>query len=145
MRKSSRGIIVYDNNILVIHRNKFGDEYYMLPGGALELGESPEECLRREIMEETSIAVSDLKLVFTEDDKFYGRQYVYLVKYLSGRPELSVESTEYKINLLGKNIYTPMWLSLTDFASVKFITPKLQQSILQLIAENFQFSDVRAI
>ncbi len=34
-----------------------------LPGGSFEHGETPEECVKREIMEETGLTVINLKLV----------------------------------------------------------------------------------
>lgn len=145
MRISARGIIVYDNNLLVIHRDKFGDQYYTLPGGGLDINETIENCLRREVLEETSIQITDLKLVFIEDDKFYGRQNIFLAKYLSGQIALNPNSSEYKINQLGKNIYTPKWLAVSDLAKVNFKTPKLQQAILNLLANNLEFNEVTAL
>ena len=38
MRRASRGIVIKDNNLLVMHRNKFGTEYDTLPGGNVEAG-----------------------------------------------------------------------------------------------------------
>jgi 8-oxo-dGTP diphosphatase len=36
---------------------------FAFPGGHLELGESWDDCLRREVNEETNLTVEDLKLV----------------------------------------------------------------------------------
>jgi 8-oxo-dGTP diphosphatase len=54
------GIIVRDNQVL-IGRRKAGKSQagrWEFPGGKLEIGESPEECLQRELMEELGISVS---------------------------------------------------------------------------------------
>ena len=55
MRTAVRAIIIKDNNLLVMHRNKFGNEYLTLVGGGVELNETKEQALVREVIEETSI------------------------------------------------------------------------------------------
>jgi 8-oxo-dGTP diphosphatase len=52
VRKAARGILFdNDNNIALLHSLKFN--YYDLPGGGIEKGETIEEGLLREILEET--------------------------------------------------------------------------------------------
>ena len=57
MKKVAVGVIALNSNVLVCQRKKTA--HYPLkwefPGGKLEAGESPEECLRRELREELSI------------------------------------------------------------------------------------------
>jgi len=52
--------IRHEGRILLDHRR---DGSWGLFGGALEVGESAEECARREILEETNLALGDLTLV----------------------------------------------------------------------------------
>ncbi len=54
-RPSSRGIILKDGKLAMIHNMKY--DYYEFPGGGLEEGESFEEGLVREVMEETGLTV----------------------------------------------------------------------------------------
>lgn len=57
------GLIVKDNRILLI--KKIGGPYdgkLDLPGGTIEMGETPVEALKRELMEEVGIEVVDFKL-----------------------------------------------------------------------------------
>ena len=42
-----RGIIIKDNQVILMYRRKNGVEYYAIPGGHLENNESNEECLIR--------------------------------------------------------------------------------------------------
>lgn len=45
MRRAVRAIIIKDKQLLVMHRNKFGTEYETLPGGNIEVGETPEQAV----------------------------------------------------------------------------------------------------
>ncbi len=54
-RPSVRGIIVKDGKIAMMHSLKY--DYYKLPGGGMEEGESLEETLVREVQEESGLVV----------------------------------------------------------------------------------------
>lgn len=138
MRQSVRAIILNQNKLAVMHRNKFGKKYYTLIGGGVDLGETKEQAVTREIMEETGMAVGNPRLVIIEDhDKFYGPQYIYLCDYISGEPRLSPDCPEYKINGMGQNLYEPQWLSLDQLAKVTFMSPQLQELLVQYIPKGF--------
>lgn len=72
MRKASRVIIFSkeDNeSIYLIYRKKNGKEYYVIPGGGVENGESFEQAAIRESMEETGVKLDNLKQIYLEDNK----------------------------------------------------------------------------
>ena len=71
-------IIVRENKVLLgVRKGKHGDGCWQFPGGHLEYGESIEACARREVLEETSLVLSSIKLgpytndVFAQDKKHY--------------------------------------------------------------------------
>ena len=138
MRRAARAIVIKDGNLLVMHRNKFGTEYETLPGGNVELGETPDQAVLRELHEETSVVVSNPRVVFVEEaGDPYGTQYIYLCDYVSGEPQLAPDSEEEYINKLGQNLYEPKWVVLTDLPNLPFLSEKLKQAILDAVAGGF--------
>lgn len=49
-------VVVADSQVILV-RHCYGDQRWMLPGGGLRRTETVHECLRRELREETSVAV----------------------------------------------------------------------------------------
>jgi ADP-ribose pyrophosphatase YjhB (NUDIX family) len=138
MKHAVRAIVVKDNKLLVMHRNKFGKEYDTLVGGGVDMGETLEQALFRELAEETGVQVSNPRLVFVEEAGApYGTQHVFLCEYVGGEPVLSPQSGEAKINQLGANLYLPQWLSLGDLPTAPFLSPRLQQALLNAFKNGF--------
>jgi 8-oxo-dGTP pyrophosphatase MutT (NUDIX family) len=81
-----QGAVIHDDQILLIkHRHhKSGREYWVIPGGGREEGETEEECVKREIMEETNLEVVVERLLLDlpgqTDDDFYRFYKTYLCK-----------------------------------------------------------------
>jgi 8-oxo-dGTP diphosphatase len=138
MKKAIRAIVFKDNQLLVIKRNKFGKEYYTLPGGGVDIGENTEQALRREMKEETGLDLGDSRLVFIEQaGEPYGTQYVYLVDYLGGEPVLDAASDEAGINAIGRNLYEPVWLPVSELPAAPFMSERLKQAVLGGIKSGF--------
>lgn len=120
-----------EDKLLVIERDKFGKKYATLPGGRIEIGEEPEEAIRRTLREEASLEVGECRLVFIEEaGDPYGTQYVYLCEYIGGEPKLAPDSEEAAINELGENIHQPAWLTIEELADKSFVSEGLKQRIL---------------
>jgi len=63
-RTSARGIILTEQNkAVLIRRVKAGNEYYVVPGGGVEEGETPEVAVVREADEELGVQVSVQKRI----------------------------------------------------------------------------------
>ncbi len=131
MRKAVRAIIINNDQMLVMNRNKFGKIYFTLIGGGVDFGETALQSLVREIDEETTLKIKNPQLVFIEDaGEMYGTQYIYLCEYVSGTPRLSDDSDEAAIHAKGKNLYTPMWIPLSDLPKANLLSPLLKEAIL---------------
>ena len=138
MRRAARAIIIKDDKIIITHRNKFGMQYYILPGGGVDYDETLEQALFREMAEEVCVKIANPRLVFIEDaGEPYGTQYIYLCDYVSGEPALHPDSQEAKIHAIGSNLYEPQWLTLKEFASIKLRSESIKQAILEGIKKGW--------
>ena len=83
------GILKKDDKILFVKHRKKGEEYYLLPGGGVDFGETFETALKREFLEEVNINISVDKLcIISEGVDPKGEKHiinlVFLVDYVSG-------------------------------------------------------------
>jgi len=60
-RPSAYGIVIHEGKVLL--SPQFGENRYDLPGGGMDLGETPEVAVIREVKEETGLDVANPKLV----------------------------------------------------------------------------------
>jgi 8-oxo-dGTP diphosphatase len=67
VRISAKAIIIQDGKLLTLHKMGEEVEYYALPGGGQNGGETLPEALRRECMEELSLEVEVGQIVYIRD------------------------------------------------------------------------------
>ena len=73
LRSTSKCLIVRGNKILMVKHRINGKEYYTLPGGRIEDGETPEQAAMRELQEECGVSgeiirkLSEFNLSFSEN------------------------------------------------------------------------------
>ncbi len=67
IRNSAKAIIIRDNRLLAIRNTTDGQNWYLLPGGGQNHGESLIDALKRECMEEASILVEVGDILFVRD------------------------------------------------------------------------------
>lgn len=61
------GILRKEDSILFVKHKKDGREYYLLPGGGLDYGETFYEALKREFMEEVNLEINPLNMLFISE------------------------------------------------------------------------------
>ncbi|OHB17068.1 MAG: hypothetical protein A2734_01470 [Parcubacteria group bacterium RIFCSPHIGHO2_01_FULL_40_30] len=113
-------IIIKDDKILLIHRIKNGQEYYVFPGGGVKEDESLEEALIREIKEELTLDIKVFKQVFNITNQ--GREESYfLIQEYDGTPQLNGEEKE---RMNENNQYTPVWIKVSEAINLQNLYPK---------------------
>jgi ADP-ribose pyrophosphatase YjhB (NUDIX family) len=60
-------VVVKDGRVLLARHEKGGESYWVLPGGAVEHGETLAEALQRELHEEAGLAVEPGDVLFVND------------------------------------------------------------------------------
>lgn len=107
-------IIVKNNKILVGKRKSFhGKGTWHPPGGHLEFGEKPEECVKREVKEETDIEIEHPEFItFTNDIFPYKKHYItlwFIAKWKRGEAKVMEpeKCEEWK------------WVSFEEFKNMK--------------------------
>lgn len=88
-------IVDRDRVLLIQHRDRLSDRrYWVPPGGGLEPGESEEDCVRREVHEEThlDVEVRGLLLVVAHaEGEVYRQSKTYLCRVVGGEPRPGFE------------------------------------------------------
>jgi 8-oxo-dGTP diphosphatase len=90
------GVFVFRNGVFLMgkRRGAHGEGTWSVPGGHLEFGESLEETARREVKEETSILIDNVRFgavtndVFDEEGKHYVTVWM-LSDYRAGEPTIT--------------------------------------------------------
>jgi 8-oxo-dGTP diphosphatase len=81
-------LIIEGNRILLVERGKEPLKgYWSLPGGILEVGESLDQAIRREVLEETGLVIEPVEVVelferIMRDDEGRTEYHYLLVDYL---------------------------------------------------------------
>lgn len=81
-------IVVADDSILLVRHRKGNRQYWVLPGGRLEYGETFQECAVRELQEETGLDVAVDNLIFLSEaiapDRSRHIVNVYMTAHVTG-------------------------------------------------------------
>ncbi|MEA1975825.1 MAG: NUDIX domain-containing protein, partial [Bacillota bacterium] len=67
IRNSIKAIIINNNKILLTHNEYGGEQFYLLPGGGQNHGETIIDALKRECLEEVNSSVDVLRLRFIRE------------------------------------------------------------------------------
>ena len=98
-------VVRKDGKILVLKRSGSDfrrPECWDFPGGNFEQGEDVMESARREVMEETSLKIGDLKPIYVESARLKNQNgadviaLCYVTKKFEGEIKLSYEHMEYR-------------------------------------------------
>jgi 8-oxo-dGTP diphosphatase len=122
----ARAIVVRNQHIALIKRQREGQTYYVIPGGGMEPGETPEQTAIRETREELGLAVAIERLLAKVI--FRGKeQYYYLARVTGGHfgtgkgPEMTGKYPP------ERGTYTPVWVPLNGIEQINLFPPPIAE------------------
>lgn len=128
------GCLIFDEFGKVLLQKRSDNNLFGNPGGCMELGETIEECVKREVLEETGLVISDLELfkiysgndqhhIYPNGDEVYFVNIIFKTsKYTGVLKKHNLESLEIKfvdINNLPKNLTPPFVPVAKDLRKIK--------------------------
>jgi len=134
--KMSRGVVFVDGKLLVIKRVKEEKEYYVLPGGHADEGESARDAVAREVQEETGVKCEPVRLLYKykhnkpDNPRLEGMQSVYLCEYKSGEPA-PTDAEEYTDTSRENGTYEPMLMDIETLKTVDFRYDGIKTQLLR--------------
>ncbi len=111
-RAGSRAVVVRDGMILLSHETVSG--WWLVPGGGMEEGETPETCCIRETEEETGLIVRPLRQFLTLYEYYEEYRYIshYFICEVTGTGQMRLTDAEKRRGL------EPQWLPLQDAVGI---------------------------
>lgn len=130
VRVGVAAVVLRKGRILLGERiGSHGAHTWATPGGHLEMGESIEECARRETLEETGLVVEAFKKLSFTNDIFEkeGKHYVTLfviATYSSGEPQVTEPNKckqwkWFELDQLPEPLFLPLVNLLKDPVSIE--------------------------
>jgi phosphoglycolate phosphatase len=116
------GALIFNaaNQVLMIHTHKWSN-LWGIPGGKTKWGETSEAALRRELLEETGLEITDIRFVLVQDcihsPEFYRDAHFVLLNYTC---RAAAGQTEVKLN---DEAYEYRWVAPAEALKMPLNTP----------------------
>jgi ADP-ribose pyrophosphatase YjhB (NUDIX family) len=118
---TARAIIIQDGKMLAFHRKRKDRltrrwfEYYSIPGGQIDHGESIEEAAVRELNEEMGVDIRIDGQVAHHSSALF-EHYVFAAHIVGGSPHFRIDSEEARDYDSVNNQYKVVWVPVRDLS-----------------------------
>lgn len=112
-RDRSQSMVIRGDKILLVEHELFGRDFFNLPGGGIEEGETPEQAALRELSEECNVdgtVVRPLTVEYKPD--MVSRVYTFLVEIPEGAQ--AVKGIDPELAMEEQSIVGVKWLGLDE-------------------------------
>lgn len=124
-----RAVIIENDQVLTLERNKGDDHFWCFPGGGVEDGESEKEALKRECLEEANVMVKVGKKIYHQNFEGYGINF-YLCEIISGKVGKG-NGPEYQKGVDYSGTHQPVWLPIKDLGGYDLRPNELRDKIIK--------------
>ena len=131
------GVILYNpqtKQILLIHRWKNGEEYFVIPGGGAESGETAVQAAQREIREELGWSLSEKQLQPAFTFRNGQRLEIYFRATISHTSAPMIQGEE-ALRSHAQNIYQPEWLDIEAIRNLNLQPEGLKNLLLDCLTQ----------
>jgi len=135
MRIRAAALLVQNDSIAVIERHRAGKHYFTFPGGGVDGGETSEQAVVREVLEELGLHVRVIRRV--AEVWFRGnRQDHYLVEPIGGAFG-SGTGPEYSEYDAAHGTYHPLWLPIADLATKLVVPTEIAALVMRSVRDGW--------
>jgi len=122
-RIAARGLVIHEDRLLFVSDE---GQYWYLPGGRLEAGESLPSCVEREVYEETGFLIKAEQLCYVQErldlkDKIHKIHFYFQTKILEENKQIDWQDT-------GGTVQFQRFFTLDEIQSMKNILPRFLAS-----------------
>ena len=124
MRTRAGVVLIENDKVALIERHRAGLDYYVFPGGGVDVGETSQQAAIREAMEELGVEVAIKQQValihFDQSTQVY-----FLVERVSGEfgTGTGEEFTDSDPSDPQEGIYVPVWMSIDELPQQQKVFP----------------------
>jgi len=127
--RSRAALLIFDNgHLALIKRIRDDQTYYVIPGGGIEAGESPQAAAEREALEELGVKVEMGPQVF--ESTCSDGEYYFLASITGGRFGAAA-GEEYTDPERERGSYEPVWVPVEMLTAISLYPEALAIAILQ--------------
>ena len=133
-RVSCRAIIFEGDKVATMYRVRDKRKFYTFPGGEKENGETYEQCVVREVMEELGIVVRPIKEVYVYETNG-AEQHFFLCEWVSGTFGTG-QGEEYTQYICEENYFEPRMVALEKSKQLVLYPPEVRKQLHVDIEKN---------
>jgi 8-oxo-dGTP diphosphatase len=139
MADRASAIILSKRHLLLIHRIREAQDYYVFPGGHIETGESAEQACIREVLEETGLHIAWMRYAFDHAAPARLMHYFFVQTHPGtltlGGPEAKKQSQD--------NRYLLEWIPMAHVGMINLQPAPVRLALEQIHAEHGPLREAR--